>query len=48
MLSSRIKSAEFLLEILFALVGGIVILASIAPLLDFPVWWIRGFDFPRL
>ncbi len=25
-----------------------VILASIAPLLRSPVWWIRGFDFPRL
>ena len=36
------------MKILFAILGGMVILASIAPLLRSPVWWIRGFDFPRL
>lgn len=36
------------MKYLFVILGALIILASIAPLLRSPVWWIRGFDFPRL
>lgn len=36
------------MKIFFTVLGGLVVLASIAPLWRSPFWWIRGFDFPRL